>query len=260
MAGGGGESDRVRAYLYNGVKLPELPEWDRVAYPYVGITHVVGTSRYRLSVVSADAYYFRGASGNLFFGGTNDAPVPGCSWTYTADIGDWELVGEHDNWNLSVEGTTVITAHNPIWSNFNMEYEGTLYMEASDPVPLCNYNGMELPELPEWDTTEYPYACIAKLRQGSYIFGASKTAVLIGYKEGTGMRCDWEPPSLQSSFVPPFELNGNMYGNNGWPNLRYEEETCGGGYFSDIAMWANYDIEYNGEVIVTASEPVPVYI
>ena len=42
-------------YLYNGVELPELPEWDKNTYPYACISHCYGDT-YQFEVFKTKPY------------------------------------------------------------------------------------------------------------------------------------------------------------------------------------------------------------
>lgn len=112
------------AYLYNGVRLPKLPEWDKTGYPYayVGTTTYEGVEEYR-------AYFTKeihtmSASLMLFIDSAR---------RYRLIDGQWVKHG--------AAIPPVITS--PIWSNVNLYYDssveevgGTLYLAASDPIPV----------------------------------------------------------------------------------------------------------------------------
>lgn len=119
--------------------------------------------------------------------------------------------------------------------------------EAKNPVAYL-YNGVRLPPLPEYDKEKYPFACIAKTWIGGYVLGVSQSATLVRDHE-SGVRCDWVGPHLYCFL----STSGK------WGEFTYTEDTTGASIYPDFSMWANHDIEYNGEVIVTASDPVPVY-
>ena len=115
-------------YLYNGVQLPPLPEWDMASYPYAIITTAMTGSSYNLRFYKT-VNYFSSTANLLYFGGDgNNVSVPcvGCSMTKYDAI--WGELRTFDNQNSSVPKA--------IWSNFDMEYEGTLYLAASEPIPV----------------------------------------------------------------------------------------------------------------------------
>ena len=112
------------AYLYNGVRLPALPEWDREKYPY----SYVGTAMY-LNIEEYRAYFAKKihtkSAGAMMF---IDAAL-----RYRLIDGQWV---EH-----GAGIPPVITS--PLWSNVNIYYDssveevgGTLYLSASEPIPV----------------------------------------------------------------------------------------------------------------------------
>lgn len=141
----GGESGPVRAYLYNGVKLPELPEWDRGKYPSVCITQN-GSGVIACHIHQAVVYAL------------SDRVV------LTAPYKNYLLSSDGTTWEYQSgsTGTHKATFSPLIWTDTDAyNKDGTeLILEASDPVPLCSYNGTELPALPDYDETVYPYAYI----------------------------------------------------------------------------------------------------
>lgn len=112
------------AYLYNGVRLPKLPEWDRGKYPYsyVGTVMYKGIEEYR--AYFAKEIHTKYASAMSFL----DAAL-----RYRLIDGQWV---EH-----GAGIPPFITS--PLWSNVNIYYDssveevgGTLYLSASDPIPV----------------------------------------------------------------------------------------------------------------------------
>lgn len=116
-------------YLYNGVELPALPEWDKEKYPYAVI--VDHTTQYSLVitstavVVSASGYSLRHPSGNLtsFY------------------IGNTKLIrpGER-NWGEFNFSSTSLYSGKAFWANFDiLDEDGSLYLAASEPIPVSTY-------------------------------------------------------------------------------------------------------------------------
>ena len=108
------------AYLYNGVRLPKLPDWDKEAYPYAAIV-TKANGEYRFY---ADAEAFTIGSGNYL----------------TRLWPDVVYLLENETW---VEETAGGFYFVPIWSNTDIYYDknveglaGTLAFSASDPVPV----------------------------------------------------------------------------------------------------------------------------
>ena len=132
------------AYLYNGVQLPPLPEWDREMYPYAVIS--------RMGTISSDYYYrlvmFREPykinykdSWTLEKFATGEGAVYLISECPYADAGDGSFV-----WSVPVEKVANqngefgerVYAKYARWSNYEITYasDGALYLAASEPVPV----------------------------------------------------------------------------------------------------------------------------
>lgn len=113
------------AWLYNGVRLPKLPEWDKETYPYayVGITTYQGIEEYR-------AYFAKEKH-------TKSSSAMGF---ITEDVIRYRLID--GQWVEHGPGISAIIA-SPLWSNVDIYYNssveevgGTLYLAASEPVPV----------------------------------------------------------------------------------------------------------------------------
>lgn len=102
------------AYLYNGVRLPKLPEWDKTAYPYA-VLYETDTSYY--------LYCFAEAKQATLTGGVS-------CWGYGCAFGLSDGV-----WNPR---TALLTgSYTTFWANYDVyDSDGTLYMSASEPVPV----------------------------------------------------------------------------------------------------------------------------
>ena len=115
------------AYLYNGVRLPKLPEWDKTVYPYAYIrkTTYASGQHYTLYVFSCEVYVT--SSGLLYPIAT---PI-----SYRAGTnGDNFALGDEKTYT----STPILTGQKDIiWANFDMKYDdGTLRIFASEPVPV----------------------------------------------------------------------------------------------------------------------------
>jgi hypothetical protein len=127
------------AYLYNGVRLPKLPEWDKEKYPYA-IIALVGTSGFGGSIYSlrmpednsvvtygdANTQAINANKSSLFSNvmGVTDENASSKSW---ADVKQYSM-GDIDNY---IDLDTII------WTNFDIyKTDGTLYLAASDPIPV----------------------------------------------------------------------------------------------------------------------------
>lgn len=108
-------------YLYGGVQLPELPEWDKETYPYAVITKAYITE-YNRTLIFAESKPFYNGEQTVFEVGTKHL-----HYTMTSE-GAWQFQGEK-TWSNGGLGI--------IWSNTNVLYEdGTTYMQGTDPVPV----------------------------------------------------------------------------------------------------------------------------
>lgn len=129
------------AYLYNGVRLPKLPEWDRESYPYAVIFSYEGTSytsgepitQYTLYCV-AEKWQFHAPSDTWYSTYWCKIPTPYCYCTHIGGETSWR-----DNWTEGTgEGMSVPrTGRTPVWSNFDItDTGGTVCLAASEPVPV----------------------------------------------------------------------------------------------------------------------------
>ncbi len=117
------------AYLYNGVRLPKLPEWDKEAYPYAVIAQTLsgdGAVVFGFAVCADPWYVGSYSSGDNFVGADGN----GFQWTLIDGV--W--VQNNMFWgtyNISDDGYGV-------WSNHDVidTTDGTIYLTASEPVPI----------------------------------------------------------------------------------------------------------------------------
>ncbi len=125
-------------YLYNGVKLPALPEWDKETYPYALITVDGLYGWYILHVFKRFTAYKHHPS-------VVDTP----QWFTLDENADCDSAGGYlqafckkgyDEWgelksDLSDPTTDFIP--NIIWASVDIrDYNNALYLSASDPVPV----------------------------------------------------------------------------------------------------------------------------
>lgn len=124
------------AYLYNGVRLPKLPEWDKKAYPsaVISMTKQTLTNRYNpaglyllpeLIVEMSDSGIFHittGAVGAIYarVDVDNDGNSTEMQWP------DFTPCSEQGN----------IALGNVRWTDTDIyKPDGSLYMAASEPIP-----------------------------------------------------------------------------------------------------------------------------
>lgn len=115
------------AYLYNGIRMPALPEWDREKYPYAFISHspansVVPTSGHLYLASKMEYAYNRydkwSITGNFayHFGPTD----PEYAWYYRE----------------TEDGTPAVSVFH--WANVDLlNSDGTVYLYATAPIPVC---------------------------------------------------------------------------------------------------------------------------
>lgn len=132
------------AYLYNGVRLPGLPEWDKTAYPYAYIGYLDSI------LDSSDGYYIW-VTNRPIYGKTEGIENGFIICTHGEDVSYaryWLVDGV---WEL--KGTNIISGSDQLyaikWSNTNVyqmlhdttdsdiyEPTDTLLLSATDPIPV----------------------------------------------------------------------------------------------------------------------------
>lgn len=126
------------AYLYNGVRLPELPEWDKEKYPYVVIERT-GSALYNYAYalrLFQKPYKITGTQWMVshFVAPEGDEKTyTACACPYT-DNGDGTFVwSEPTVYNIPDD----FRVQKPIWCNYDLgKSDGTVLLAASDPVPV----------------------------------------------------------------------------------------------------------------------------
>lgn len=113
-------------YLYNGVELPELPVVD--GYPYALI-------RQQNADIADSNYYFLNLSTKEYFVNGTQGTSAGSVRLYRCLVNggtEWEYLREENPsyWLAGPFGTAIWTSHK-IYNE-----DGTLYLAASDPVPV----------------------------------------------------------------------------------------------------------------------------
>lgn len=112
------------AYLYNVVRLPKLPEWDKTEYPYAMISNEV------LNSVVFTAYAERPSTNMATIVNPYDTDIPLVHSFLSTDGKSW---GELTEGRLGTEGQNSL----PFWANFDVIHgDGTTYLAASEPVPV----------------------------------------------------------------------------------------------------------------------------
>lgn len=121
------------AYLYNGVKLPPMPEWDKETYPFATIEHT--------KISNDEVYYYFVMS-----------PIP---FAYNASFNAYEITetdycyvkvntaNAETNWAGFTKKTNTYrrTYSAPIWTNYDLTLKDGGVLNASDPVPVYPESG-----------------------------------------------------------------------------------------------------------------------
>lgn len=111
-------------YLYNGIELPALPDWDKTAYPYAAI--------YKNALKTGTM--FNVATSNFLFNGTTyvKGEHSHITWNYNQETGAWEPYSSG-----SLDSSKMASASQMIWTNTNiLDTDGAVYFAASTPVPV----------------------------------------------------------------------------------------------------------------------------
>lgn len=120
------------AYLYNGVRLPKLPEWDKSKYPYACI-------KYCDPAVSGgdEVYHYE------LFAFTKKVQIANYAFAPQGEYGasSWKYFPENTpaQWEFSLSSDAARwTRHTDVlWTNFELlRTDGTLYLAASEPTPV----------------------------------------------------------------------------------------------------------------------------
>lgn len=114
-------------YLYNGVELPALPEWDATTFPYATIMPT--TSGFYSVRFTAATVFYNNSVGNISI---NDIDADLRYIYYEFNGSEW--VGDGTVKELSIAFTSSSGA---TWSNYDiLNEDGSVYLAASDPVPV----------------------------------------------------------------------------------------------------------------------------
>ena len=114
-------------YLYNGVELPALPEWDKTVYPYAVITKQGGESAgYAYFLYCTASPTTATALSYLYH-----APFV----TYALKNGEWAYSSEHDS-----DYGGLKTVHSLVWADHDVYKGSTIVLSASATIPVPTYD------------------------------------------------------------------------------------------------------------------------
>ena len=127
-------------YLYNGVELPALPEWDKETYPYAVITPMFATTDpnkgAKLYVYSAPLYH---AEGELTTATACKRMIALWSYLSHPEYGWYKYTSTTEIGFTDPEDMEAgdIIARSAVWTNTDiLNEDGSIYLAASDPVPV----------------------------------------------------------------------------------------------------------------------------
>lgn len=250
--------------------LPLLPEYDTMAYPYAIMEYL-------------DNDEWKGDGALAHFRATNT------SWTYYGTGGFYpsssgadtrlecfiSIDNFEDGWNepiygeykghIGSDGVTSMSWTNHTINQYSGSWVVNSWKKSPDPIPVYDiyvadnnsdtivyYNGVVLPELPEWDKSKYPYAGIMTTN-GNYMLIVTDAMAV----QNTGIlsSCTWDTEDGKCAFVSwVFHADKSSV----WEfSTSSEHGSPIGG--SCEWKWANHDV-YNqsGNLYLSATDHIPV--
>lgn len=239
----------MTSYLYNGIELPALPETDK---PYVVIFRGV-----------TGAYYLKLSDTAI----TTDSDGNAVNPQYIAN--------GTESWS---ENTVITVTGEVIWTNYDVyTTDGTLYLSASDPIPVGTpitdplsfmmgwqlgqrlrmrgrkpigylYGGVQLPALPEVDGYGNKVLYLSNI--GSRYKLALCADAMYYDVSNEKIKCPVESDLYFSTY----------YEDSGWTEPNLYTGYKNGNVASSPPIWVNTDMfDSDGNLYLAASEPVPVY-
>lgn len=163
-------------------------------------------------------------------------------------------------WDDSDSGrfnTCYQNADDVFWTSHDiLNEDGTVFMSATTPIPVgemvgYSYNGVVLPELPEWDKTAYPYVYLSNKTLGNrHYFTALSAVSFFTDKDGY-----WSVATYPKKLICSFDTKNGEFSE--WRESEQADETDGASV--SAIGWANFDaLNEDGSVYLEASEPIPV--
>lgn len=126
-------------YLYNGVELPVLPEWDKATYPYAMMRYSSPTQIVVLHLSTTPLTIDQIGSGILadywLLGNGAGSTI---AYSYSpgdGDIGFKRVESEDDDYDDDGIVVSAYNSYKPRWANYDLyEIDGTLFLDASYPT------------------------------------------------------------------------------------------------------------------------------
>lgn len=139
IAGQRTKQKTITGYSYNGTVLPALPEWDSSAYPYavIDLNFYDGepTAWNLARIYFSPVPLVRKENVDLLVSTNGNAEVMIYKWTQ--ETGTWENDGTQQIGKTVDMGAIGGGVTGFIWTNTDLYNEdGTLYLPASDPIPV----------------------------------------------------------------------------------------------------------------------------
>lgn len=135
--------DEPVAYLYNGVRLPKLPEWDKTAYPYAVVYRTLALSWYLF--VSETPWHGTGENHTDIFGaGAGEATEnTSAGVTFLYKDNTWVQQSNSNPPKLGQmqdtdgDGIADKGAYCAVWSNHDIiGADNSVLLAASEPIPV----------------------------------------------------------------------------------------------------------------------------
>ena len=116
-------------YLYNGVELPELPEWDKTAYPYA-ILYIETLASYNLFLTEVPlCAFYNDYLNRICYKPTNDCTLA----YYRSNDTGWTYKGEVS----IVANEFYCDSLGAPWTNHDiLNEDGSIAFATSDPIPV----------------------------------------------------------------------------------------------------------------------------
>ena len=124
--------------LYNGVKLPKLPEWDKETYPYVAIGNAEREDMPYILITSTVPFVIQNERLTVPLGNAAELYAQ-----MTALNTKWIFAQKLTN-NSSSIGYAPVAKSKTVWCNYNIiDEDNSVFLAASDPIPLDGYTVIE---------------------------------------------------------------------------------------------------------------------
>lgn len=229
-------------WLYNGVELPPLPADVMKQFPYATIKQDVG-------------FYVLLSTCPMVANSMTCTPTEEkCSgvWYYCENGKPWEIADDGEVYyddDVHFYPRALI-----FFTNYDLYKNGEIYRAASDPVTVSGnwiYNWVELPPLPEWDKTRFPYAAMTYApTTGIYRFRV--------YSSPLEVDADMSDVAGRTVCTPSYDCSEMTWKQEGdaW-GAPSEREVVSHGV-SYTVVWTNHDIIdfADGSVYLAASTPI----